>query len=167
MKFGRNFIAIIMGNTKKEQENKHSIAKSLYLSGMSMEEIAEKVGTTRQTISKWCSAEGWKEIRGAKTISRQEIVNKLLKAIDNLIEQVNEKDDPVLLGSLGDKLSKFSSAIEKLEKKTSVVDIIDVFMAFNKWMEYRARTDSEITPELLKVFNKYQDAFILEQLSNN
>ena len=167
MKFGRIFIAIIMGNTKKEQENKHSIAKSLYLSGMSMEEIAEKVGTTRQTISKWCSVEGWKEIRGAKTISRQEIVNKLLKAIDSLIEQVNEKDDPVLLGSLGDKLSKFSSAIEKLEKKTSVVDIIDVFMAFNKWMEYRARTDSEITPELLKVFNKYQDAFILEQLSNN
>lgn len=154
--------------TKKiEQEKKKSIAKSLYLSGMSMEEIAEKVGVARATVSKWVNQDGWKELRAAKTITRPELVNKLLRAIDNLIDQVNEKDDPAALSGLGDKLSKLSSVIEKLDKRTSVVDTIDVFMAFSKWLEYRARTDREITPELLKTFNKYQDAYILEQLNKN
>ena len=156
-----------MGNTKIEQERKKSIAKSLYLSGMSMEEIAEKIGAARPTVSKWVNQEGWKELRAAKTITRPELVNKLLQAINNLIDQVNEKDDPTALAGLGDKLSKLSSVIEKLDKRASVVDTIDVFMAFSKWMEYRARTDREITPDLLKIFNKYQDAYILEQLNKN
>lgn len=34
---------------------------------MEQQEIAEKVDVSRVTISKWCSAEGWKEARAAKT----------------------------------------------------------------------------------------------------
>lgn len=150
---------------KKVQQDKKSTAKALYLSGMSMEEIADKVGVTRPTISRWAAADEWKKARAARNITRPELVNKLLLAIDNLIEQVNESKDPTLLGSLGDKLSKLSSVIQKLDKKTSVVDTIDVFMAFSKWLEFRAKSDTEITPELLKVINKYQDIYIAEQLN--
>ena len=38
-------------------------------------------------------------------------------------------------------------------------------MAFSKWMEYRSQTDRDITPELLKAINKYQDKYILETMS--
>ena len=151
--------------SKKIQQDKKATAKALYLSGMSMEEIAGKVGVTRPTVSSWCSDDGWKEARAAKNITRPELVNKLLLAIDNLIEQVNEKKDPALLASLGDKLSKLSSVIQKLDKKTSVVDTIEVFIAFSKWLEFRAQTDKEITPELLKVINRYQDIYIAEQFN--
>ena len=137
--------------TKAETEKKKTLARALYLSGMEQTEIADKVGVSRVTISKWSTADGWKEARAAKNITRPELVNKLLLAIDNLIEQVNEKKDPALLASLGDKLSKLSSVIQKLDKKTSVVDTIEVFIAFSKWLEFRAQTDKEITPELLKV----------------
>jgi len=166
MPFSHRYKYERMSNTKsKETQDKKATAKVLYLSGMSMEEIAEKVHVSRPTISRWCSEDGWKEIRAAKNVTRPELVNKLLLAIDNLIEQVNESKDPALLASLGDKLSKLSSVIEKLDRKTSVVDTIDVFMAFSKWLEFRAKTDTEITPELLKAINKYQDAYILEQIS--
>ena len=151
--------------SKKQTQDKKATAKALYLSGMSMEEVAEKVGVTRPTISRWCNDEGWKEARAAKNITRPELVNKLLLAIDNLIEQVNESKDPALLASLGDKLSKLSSVIQKLDKKTSVVDTIEVFIAFSKWLEFRAKTDTEITPELLKVINRYQDLYIAEQFN--
>lgn len=151
--------------SKQTQQDKKATAKALYLSGMSMEEIAGKVGVTRPTISRWCSDDGWKEARAAKNITRPELVNKLLLAIDNLIEQVNEKKDPALLASLGDKLSKLSSVIQKLDKKASVVDAIEVFIAFSKWLEFRAKTDSEITPELLKIINRYQDLYIAEQFT--
>lgn len=50
-------------------------------------------------------------------------------------------------------------------KKTSVVDTIEVFIAFSKWLEFRAQTDKEITPELLKVINRYQDIYIAEQFN--
>ena len=39
-----------------------------------------------------------------------------------------------------------------------------MFMAFSKWLEYRSQTDPEVTPELMRVINKYQDMYITEQM---
>lgn len=87
--------------------------------------------------------------------------------IDKLIEQVNESDDPEMIAGLGDKLSKLSSVIEKLDKKANVVDAIEVFMAFSKWLEFRAQNDSDLTPDLIKAINKYQDKYIIESMGQN
>jgi len=150
---------------KAENEKKRALARALYMSGMEQSEIADKVEVSRVTVNKWCSADGWKEARAAKNITRPELVNKLLLTIDRLIEQVNTSEDPSLIGSLGDKLSKLSSVIEKLDKKANVVDAIEVFMAFSKWLEYRSHTDKELTPDLLKAINRYQDKYIVELMS--
>lgn len=149
---------------KADIEKKKSLGRALYLSGMEQTEIADKIGVSRVTVSKWCAAEGWKEARAAKNITRPELVNKLLLTIDKLIEQVNASDDAELLAGLGDKLAKLSSVIEKLDKKANVVDAIEVFMAFSKWLEYRSQTDPAVTPELMRVINKYQDLYITEQM---
>lgn len=149
---------------KADIEKKKSLARALYLSGMEQQEIAEKVDVSRVTISKWTNSDGWKEARAAKNVTRPELVNKLLLTIDTLITQVNESGDPELLAGLGDKLAKLSSVIEKLDKKANVVDAIEVFMAFSKWLEFRSQTDPSVTPELLRVINKYQDLYITEQM---
>lgn len=150
--------------TKAEIEKKKSLARSLFLSGMEQTEIAEKVDVSRVTISKWCTADGWKEARAAKNVTRTELVNKLLLTIDTLITQVNESNDPALVAGLGDKLAKLSAVIEKLDKKANVVDVIEVFMAFSKWIEYHSTIDPEVTPELVRAINKYQDLYITEQM---
>lgn len=150
--------------TKAEIEKKKSLARSLFLSGMEQTEIAEKVDVSRVTISKWCTADGWKEARAAKNVTRPELVNKLLLTIDTLITQVNSSDDPTLIAGLGDKLAKLSAVIEKLDKKANVVDAIEVFMAFSKWIEYRSTIDPDVTPELVRAINKYQDLYITEQM---
>lgn len=150
--------------TKAEIEKKKSLARSLFLSGMEQTEIAEKVDVSRVTISKWCTADGWKEARAAKNVTRPELVNKLLLTIDTLITQVNESNDPALVAGLGDKLAKLSAVIEKLDKKANVVDVIEVFMAFSKWIECRSTIDPEVTPELVRAINKYQDLYITEQM---
>lgn len=151
--------------TKQESENKKSLARQLYLSGLEMNEIADKIGVSRVTVSRWCATDGWKEARAARNITRPELVNKLLGTINTLIDQVNASKDPTLIAGLGDKLAKLSSVIEKLDKKANVVDSIEVFMAFSKWLEYRSITDPEVTPELIKVINRYQDKYIIEQMS--
>lgn len=153
--------------TKAELEKKRSLARTLFLAGMEQTEIADKVGVSRVTISKWCVADGWKEARAAKNITRPELVNKLLLTIDKLIEQVNSSEDPTMIAGLGDKLSKLSSVIEKLDKKANVVDAIEVFMAFSRWLEHRSQTDHEITPELIKAINKYQDKYLIESMGAN
>ena len=153
-----------MRMTKADTEKKKSLARSLYLAGMEQTEIAEKVDVSRVTISKWCNADGWKEARAAKSVTRPELVNKLLLTIDTLITQVNASNDATLIAGLGDKLAKLSAVIEKLDKKANVVDAIEVFMAFSKWIEFRSAVDSEATPELIKAINKYQDLYITEQM---
>ena len=152
---------------KADIEKKKSLGRALYLSGMEQTEIADKIGVSRVTVSKWCSAEGWKEARAARSITRPELVNKLLLTIDRLIEQVNTSNDANLIAGLGDKLAKLSSVIEKLDKKANVVDAIEVFMAFSKWLEHRAQADPELTPDLIKAINKYQDKYIVESMGTS
>ena len=152
--------------TKAEIERKKQLGRSLYMSGMELTEIADQLSVSRQSVSKWCSTDGWKEARAAKNISRPELVNKLLLAIDNLIAQVNESGDPEAIGALADKLSKLSSTIEKLDKKANVIDAIEVFMAFNRWIQDQACYDPDITPELIKAINKYQNKFLMEKMSH-
>ncbi|MBP3269630.1 MAG: terminase [Bacteroidales bacterium] len=150
--------------TKKESENKKAVAKTLYMAGIGMEQIAEQVGVSRPSISRWCQEGGWREARAAQNITRPELVNKLLATIDNLIEKVNESDDPLAAAGLGDRLSKLASVIEKLDKKASIVDTIEVFMAFSKWLEYKSATNQEITQEFIRQVNRLQDQYIAEHI---
>lgn len=152
--------------TKQEIENKKSLARALFMSGMEMTEIADKVGVSRVTVSKWCNADAWKEARAAKNITRQELTNKLLGVIYKLLEQIDDKDD-INAAGLADKLSKLAAVVKKLDKKANVIDAIEVFMAFSRWLEYRAATDPDVTPELIKAINKYQDKYIIESMGSN
>lgn len=98
------FIHIFM--KKEEIEKKKSLARALYLSGMEQKEIADKVGVSAVTVSKWCTEGKWKEARAAKNITRPELVNKLLLTIDKLIEQVNTSEDATMIAGLGDQAGK-------------------------------------------------------------
>lgn len=148
----------------KETERKKELARILFMAGKAMADIAEQVGVSRQTVSKWGNENAWTEARAAQNITRPELVNKLLRTIDQLIEQVNASEDPALISGLADKLAKLSSVIEKLDKKANVVDAIEVFMAFNKWLQSRRETDPDLTPDLLRAINKYQDKFVVEMM---
>nr|DAN45865.1 MAG TPA: large terminase [Caudoviricetes sp.] len=152
--------------TKAELEKKKDLARTLYMSGKEQTEIADMVGVSRVTISKWCTANGWKEARAAKTITRPELIKMLMQAAATILEKVNASGDLKLMDSLGDKLAKLTAAIDKLDKsQANVVAAIEVFTAFSKYLEFRAKTDPEITIELIKTVNRLQDGFLLESLN--
>jgi uncharacterized protein YjcR len=152
--------------TKKELEDKKDYARLLYMQGEQQKVIAEKVGVSAQTITKWVNVGGWVEQRAAQNITRPELVNKLLRTVDKMIETVNDSDDQDAANGLGDKLAKFAATIEKLDKHTSIVDVIEVFMAFSKWLQFQAEFDEDITPELLKTINKYHNQYINYLMQN-
>lgn len=150
----------------KASEDKKEFARVLFMSGEQQNVIAEKVGVSKQTVNRWVAEGEWDKRRAAQSVTRPEIVNGLLRAISNQIEALNEEKDPDKVAGACDKLSKLAATIEKLDKKANVVDAIEVFMAFGKWLQSRAQTDEELSPELVKAINRYQDLYVSEQLSN-
>lgn len=153
-------------STKKELEDKKDYARLLYMQGEQQKTIAEKAGVSPQTVTKWVNTGNWSEQRAAQNITRPELVNKLLRTVDKMIEAVNTSEDPDAANGLGDKLAKFAATIEKLDKHTSIVDVIEVFMTFSKWLQYQAQFDEDITPELLKTINKYHNQYINYLMQN-
>lgn len=150
---------------KAEIERKKTVALQLYLAGSEQKTIAEQLALTPATVSKWAAQGHWREQRAARTVTRPQLVNKILQAIDDLLEKVLRTDEPELMAGVPDKLAKLAATIEKLDKKANIVDTIEVFMAFSKWLEFQAQTDREITPELLAAFNKYQNRYIIDKMN--
>ena len=119
----------------KVSEEKKEFARVLYMSGEQQNIIAEKVGVSKQTINRWVAEEAWDKRRAAQSVTRPEIVNNLLRAISNEVEKLNEERDAEKVAGACDKLSKLAATIEKLDKKASVVDAIEVFIGFGKWLQ--------------------------------
>lgn len=149
----------------KVSEEKKEFARVLYMSGEQQNIIAEKVGVSKQTVNRWVAEGSWDKLRAAKNVTRPELINKVLRTIDKLLEKVLESENDKDFDELGDKLAKLATVIEKSDKKASVVDVIEVFLAVSKWLQHRAQTDEELTPELLKAINRYQDLYVSEFLS--
>ena len=146
-------------------EDKKELAELLFMQGMQQNTIADKVGASANTVGKWAKEGLWAEKRTAQTLTRKEVVNNVLRSINRLAERLGEADISEV-GSVADQLSKLSATIDKLDKEASVVDFIECFMAFGRWLEYQAETDPEITAEFRKMVNKYQNQYVLELLGS-
>lgn len=153
--------------TAKEREDKKEMARLLFLQGQEQKSIAQRVGVSETTVSKWVQSGQWQNLRAAQNITRPELVNKLLLSIDKLITDALSSEDSTASATLVKQLNGFSSAIEKLDKKASVVDVVEVFMAFGKWLEYRATIDEDLSPELIKKIVHYQDLYVGHVLNAN
>jgi transposase-like protein len=150
---------------KKDLELKKELAKHYYMTGENQKAIAAKIDVTEATVSRWAKAGAWAAKRAGANITRPELVNKNLLAINSILDDFNSSDDPNKELD-ADKICKLAKVIENLDKKASVVDAIDVFMAFNRWMQFRMSFDREVTPELIQAINKYQDLYITENITS-
>ena len=147
--------------TKQQKE----FARLYYVQGLTQDELADRVGVSRATISKWVKEGRWDEYRAANNITRPEIVNKNLLLISRLLDKLNTEDVALTdVGKIVDQISKLAAAIERIDKKANVVDAIEVFTSLNNWLIKRMEWDKEITPELLRTFRHYQDLYINEMV---
>ena len=79
--------------------------------------IAEKVGVSAQTVTKWVADGGWEQARAAANITRPELVNKILNSINVLLEDLAADPSPEKTAASADKLVKFAATVERLDKK--------------------------------------------------
>lgn len=139
--------------------DKKDIAKSLYLNGnYTQEEIAEKVGSTRQTVSRWIKDGGWEELKASITITPTQILAGLNRQIVEINNNISNRKEGERFATVAeaDTLAKLASAIKKIETDIGIADIIDVSIRFTNWLR-------PLDLEKAKEFTNLLDAFIKDQ----
>ncbi|MBI9055511.1 MAG: helix-turn-helix domain-containing protein [Bacteroidales bacterium] len=145
-----------MAVTLKE---KRDWAKLLFIAqNLSQVEIAEKVGVSKTTINKWAKQDKWDEQKASLTITREQQLQRLYMQIAEINKVIAEREKKYPSPSESDTINKLAAAIDKMERDTSLADIISVSMRFLDWLR---GFDIEKAKEMSILF----DAFIKDSLN--
>lgn len=145
---------------QKTKIDRKDLAKTLYVNGsFTQEEIAAKVGTTRQTVSRWIRDGAWDQVKASYTITPEQILAGLNRQIIEINNKVNSRPEGERFATVAeaDTLAKLASSIKKIETDAGIADIVNVGIKFTNWLR---QTDLD----LAKKFSDLLDAFIKDQL---
>lgn len=146
-----------MAGTKTKRKNKaalETLKKLAYEwvmnSDKTQKEIADIVGVSEVTMSKWATDGRWEELKAYEAASRGGACRNILKKI---FEESQKEDCDA------DKIAKYSSALERLENKSiTVPNIINIFIEFGNWLYPK-------DPEASKKLTNYMNLYVEEKVS--
>lgn len=117
-------------------------------------EIAELVGVTVQTISRWVNAEKWDVELASLTITKDKQLARYYSQINEINEAISMREPGQRFANSkeADTLLKLSSAAQKLESETGVRDIINVSIGLLEWVR---GFDTDKAKELSDLFDGY------------
>lgn len=139
---------------------KKEYAGILYLKeNLTQQEIAEKAGISRQTLSKWIKAEKWEERKTGITLTREQQIANLHRQVAEINQVIGSRGSGKRFAtpSEADTLGKLAAAIKKLESDVGLADIISVGMRFVDWLRPQ-------DPEKSKEYIRLWDGFIKDNL---
>lgn len=148
-----------MANALKNTQKK-TISKELYLHGdYTFEEIATKVGATRQTISRWAKEDGWADLKASMSVGKEKTLKNLYAHVQSINEAIlqREEGERVPTPAEADILAKLSASINKLETETGIRELVSAGIAFLSWLR-------GINPQKAVEFTDLWDAFLKEKL---
>ena len=135
-------------------------AKTLYMrENLTQQEIAERVGVSRVTVSNWVRAGTWEEQKAGLTLTRQEQVANLYRQVAEINRAISARAEGERFPNSkeADILGKLSAAIRNMEQETGIADIISVLTGFIEWLR---PFDLEKAKELTRL----ADAYIKDKL---
>lgn len=131
-------------------------AKTLYLKEkLTQQEIAERVGASRVSISKWVRDGKWEEQRVGLTLTREEQIRNLYRQVAEMNRTIEARPEGERFATSAeaDIIGKLSKAIKQMETETGIADVISVMTRF---IEFLRPLDLEKAKEVTRL----SDAFI-------
>lgn len=116
---------------------KRDFARTLYMKeSLTQQEIADRVGVSRQSLSRWIRDGHWEELKTSLTLTREQQIAALHRQIAAINDAVAQRDEGqrVLTPAEADIVTKLATAIKKLETEIGLADIISVGMRFLDWL---------------------------------
>lgn len=147
-----------MGNITNRQ--KRDLARVLFCKeNLTMQEVAEKMGVSRQTVSKWAKEDKWEEQKVGVTLTKEEQIKNLYRQVAELNKAILERDEGSRFATIAeaDTISKLSAAIKKIEGESGIADVISVGIKFIEWVR---KADVSRARE----FAEWWDLFVKDQL---
>lgn len=144
-----------LNNSQKKQW-----AQTLYLrENLTQLEIAERVGVSRVTVSKWVRDGKWEEQKAGITLTRQEQVANLYRQVAEINRTIATRHEGERFPNSkeADILGKLSAAIRNMEQETGIADVISVLTAFIEWLR-------PLDLDKAKEITRLADAFIKDRL---
>ncbi len=135
-------------------------AKTLYLrENLTQQEIADRVGCSRVTVSNWVRAGKWEEQKVGITLTRQEQVGNLYRQVAEINRTIagRPEGERYATSKEADILGKLAAAISKMEQEIGIADIISVLTGLIEWLR---PYDIERAKELTRI----ADAYIKDKL---
>lgn len=135
-------------------------AKTLYLrENLTQQEIADRVGCSRVTVSNWVRAGKWEEQKVGITLTRQEQVANLYRQVAEINRAIAERPEGERFATSkeADILGKLAAAISKMEQEIGIADTISVLTNLIEWLRPH---DIEKAKEITRI----ADAYIKDKL---
>lgn len=135
-------------------------AKTLYLrENLTQQEIADRVGCSRVTVSNWVRAGKWEEQKVGITLTRQEQVGNLYRQVAEINRSIADRPEGERFATSkeADILGKLAAAISKMEQDIGIADTISVLTAFIEWLR-------PLDLEKAKDITRFADAYIKDKL---
>jgi hypothetical protein len=151
----------IEGKTKVFKTNnpeKYEHAFRLFMQKTAMQEIAQKVGVTTKTLTEWRKGGNWDAKRSSKIISIEELANKLLVKIGEMMDSENDFN--------ADAFAKAVAQLKSLKTKNTVDDDINTFLEFQNWLMNNKDNYEAITDSFMQKLVPLQDAFVQFRIGN-
>ena len=74
-------------------QQKKDYARMLYLKeNLTQQEIAERVGVSRQTLSRWMGAGKWEEMKTGLTLTREQQIGELHRQVAEINRVIRERE---------------------------------------------------------------------------
>lgn len=142
--------------TKKRTVSEHidePKAFRFYLEGKTQREIAEVLGTSEQTISKWKKKHNWDQRVEERSASTRRSADILRRVIASRINKLENLEDDEIPKSIGDELHKLQLVLEKLDGHFDRLAFsIEIMEDFNQFLIQHFPEHVEIFHELLPNF---------------
>lgn len=141
-------------------KQKQEWAQQLYCDGGTTQKaIADKVGISEKTMSKWVDKYNWETLRKSLLITKQEQLSRLYDQLDNITTAIRDRETGknYATPAEADTIVKLTKAIEQLEEETNMADVFEIGKQFITFIQ---QVDFEKSKEIVDLY----DGFIKHKL---
>lgn len=130
-------------------------AQMLYTrEAITQKEVAQRVGVSENTMSKWVRVGGWETMRVSITVTREQTLRRMYMHISEINDAIADRDpgNRYPTAKEADAINKIAAAIDKLEREVGAREVINVSKAFLDWLR---RIDLSAAQDISGFFDMY------------